>query len=76
MSDEVHEEGAVGAHDEGAESETEEADKNYTVPVKMSAKEILQADQDDPSLENYKKQLLGGAAHVTGWIRFSFIRIS
>lgn len=48
--------------------EEEEPALNYKPPAEKSIDEILKTDQDDASLANYKKKLLGDAADATNVI--------
>lgn len=41
---------------------------NYKAPEQKSMQEILDTDQEDESLQNYKKQLMGKAAEKGGAI--------
>lgn len=50
--------------------EEEEPALNYKPPAEKSIDEILKTDQDDASLANYKKKLLGDAADATNVIVF------
>jgi Rho GDP-dissociation inhibitor len=52
----------VGA--EGDHSDEEAEDANYKVPERVSASAMLEKDQDDKALEEYKKNLLGDPASV------------
>jgi len=52
------------------EGEEEEPALNYKPPAEKSIDEILKTDEDDASLANYKKKLLGDAADAANVIVF------
>ncbi len=50
--------------DASFENEDEEQSSKYVPPKDIPISEIMNKDQDDPSLNEYKKKLLGGAINV------------
>lgn len=52
------------------EGDEEEPSLNYKPPAEKSINEILKTDEDDASLANYKKKLLGDAAEESNVIVF------
>lgn len=56
---------------ENSFDENDATDSKYQPPKDVPISELMQKDQDDPSLNEYKKKLLGGEFH---WYAFFFQR--
>lgn len=48
---------------ENSFDENDATDSKYQPPKDVPISELMQKDQDDPSLNEYKKKLLGGEFH-------------